>query len=177
MKEQLRKQALELRKTLPLDKISKEIINNLFSLNEYKKAENILCYYPLPFEVDVKSCLLDKTKKWYLPKVNGENLEICEYLGTKNIKEGCFKIFEPINEKLNKLCILDLIIVPCVCADKNGFRLGYGKGFYDRFLASLNHNPVKVLLVPSVLLYDSVSPDKTDVKCDIILTESEKIYI
>ena len=177
MKEQLRKQSLELRKTLPLAKISKEIINNLFSLKEYKNAENVLCYYPLPFEIDVKPCFCDKSKKWYLPRVKGKNLEICEYLGSKNIKEGSFKIFEPINEKVNNLNILDLIIVPCVCADRNGFRLGYGKGFYDRFLASLNHNPVKVLLVPSVLLYENVFPEKNDIKCNIVITEFEKIYI
>ncbi len=177
MKKQLRKQALELRKTLPIEKISKLIINNLLLSEEYKMAKNILCYYPLENEVNVKFCLNDKSKNWYLPRVNCENLEICKYLGDDFLSEGCFKVLEPTNDKVKNLDLLDLIIVPCVCADKNGYRIGYGKGFYDRFLSSLNFNPLKIILVPSKLLYESVYPDKFDVKCDIIFTETEKISL
>lgn len=177
MKEQLRKQALELRKTLPIEKISKEIINNFFTINEYKNAKNILCYYPMEYEIDVKPCFFDKSKKWYLPRVKGENLEICEYTYGQDLQKGCFNVLEPLNDSVKNDNIIDMVIVPCVCADKQGYRIGYGKGFYDRFLPRLKNNPLKIILVPSCLLYESISPEKSDVKCDIILTEFDKIYI
>lgn len=172
MKNQLRKEALQKRKDFHVGKLSEEILKNLFSLDEYKFSKNILSYYPLKYEIQTQSCFLDCSKKWYLPRVNGDFLEICEY-DPKKIEKGNFNIQEPTNEKICDLNFLDMVIIPCVAADKNGYRIGYGKGYYDKFLPVLPVTCKKVLLVYSDLLYQTVYPDNYDVKVDILVTDKQ----
>ncbi len=172
MKNKLRKKALNIRKTLPVQQYSNCIMHNLFNLEEYKKSKNILCYYPLKFEVNTLRCFEDKTKNWYLPRINRENLEFCPY-DSGNLKKGNFNTLEPCSEKIENFNNIDMIIIPSVAADKNGFRLGYGKGYYDRFLSSLENPPVKIILTFYDLLFETVYPGKYDIKGDIIITDKE----
>lgn len=172
MKNQLRKISLEKRKNFPVEMCSEKIIKNLFSLDEYKDAKNILCYYPLKYEIQTQNCFIDTTKTWFLPRVNGQNLEICKFEKDKLVC-GSFNIQEPCTESIDNLNILDSIIIPAVAADKNGYRIGYGKGYYDRFLPKLSTKCVKIILVYSDCLFDNVYPNEYDVKTDIIITDKE----
>lgn len=172
MKNQLRKISIQKRKELDINFLSEKVINNLFSLDEYKNSKNILCYYPLKYEIQTQKCLEDTRKSWYLPRVNGENLEICAY-EKKSLHCGNFNILEPSNKKIDDLKIIDLVIIPAVAADKNGYRIGYGKGYYDRFLPKLSSDCKKIILVYSECLYDSICPDRYDVMADIIVTDKE----
>ena len=172
MKSQLRKLALQKRKELDVDTLSKKIMNNLFSLEEYIKAQNVLTYFPLKYEVQTQSCFSDNSKTWYLPRVNGSDLEICKYDSTKLLK-GNFNIQEPTNQQILNFDFLDMVIIPCVAADKNGYRIGYGKGYYDRFLPNLSSDCKKVVLVYSELLFDNVFPDVFDVSVDVLITDKE----
>ena len=74
-KSELRKILIEKRKTVKTDRLSKIICEKIRKCELYKNARNIFAYYPLPYEVDIKLLFEDKTKNWFLPKVNGENLE------------------------------------------------------------------------------------------------------
>ncbi len=172
MKNQLRKISLQKRKELNVEKLSEKVLNNLFSLKEYKNANNILAYYPLKYEIQTQKCFEDDCKTWYLPRVKEENLEVCPYNKTL-LSCGSFKIQEPTNEKIQDLSIIDVVIIPAVAADKNGYRIGYGKGFYDRFLKNLNSKCKKIILVYSECLYENVSPNEFDVKADVIVTDKE----
>lgn len=172
MKSQLRKLALQKRKELDVDTLSKKIMNNLFSLEEYIKAQNVLTYFPLKYEVQTQNCFSDNSKTWYLPRVNGSDLEICKYDSTKLLK-GNFNIQEPTNQQILNFDFLDMVIIPCVAADKNGYRIGYGKGYYDRFLPNLPSDCKKVVLVYSELLFDNVFPDVFDVSVDVLITDKE----
>jgi len=176
MKNQLRKSSIEKRKAINTKACSEQILEKLFSLDEYKNSKNILCYYPLQYEINVLPCFEDTSKNWFLPRVNGENLEICPYSNEK-LAIGHFKIYEPQTEKLKTNEIIEMVIIPCVAADRNGYRLGYGKGYYDRFLASINKHTKKVLLVYSDLLFKSVFPELYDVKSDIIITDKEILRV
>lgn len=176
MKNQLRKRALELRKTLPTTVLSEKIIKKIFLIPEYSQCKNILSYYPLKYEVNTKDLFNDKTKNWFLPRVNGDNIDICSYVET-SLQTGKFNIQEPQTEVINDLKPVDMIIIPAVAADRNGYRLGWGKGYYDRFLSSLGHNPCKVVLVFSNLLFDTVYPENHDEKSDIIITDEEILRI
>lgn len=176
MKNELRKLSLEKRKHLNIDLYSKKIINLLFSLNEYKCAKNILCYYPLKYEVQTIKCIEDKTKNIFLPRVVKNDLEICKY-DKENLCIGCFNIMEanqniqPSTEKM------EIVIIPAVAADINGYRIGYGKGFYDRFFQKLGYNPLKIMLLFSDCLYENTYPESFDVKADIIITEKNILKI
>ena len=172
MKSQLRKLALQKRKELDVQTLSERIMNNLYSLEEYKRAKNVLTYFPLKYEVQTQACLKDDLKTWYLPRVTGDDLEVCLY-DKEQLSKGNFNILEPTNEKMQDLNFINLVIIPCVAADKKGYRIGYGKGYYDRFLPNLPKSCKKVLLVYSNLLFDDVFHSDFDVCSDIVVTDKE----
>ena len=62
-----------------------------------------------------------------------------------------------------------LIIVPALAVDKNNYRLGYGKGFYDRFLNDFNR--IKVVCIPKCLTIDTIYPEKHDIPMDLVITD------
>ena len=172
LKNNLRKIALEKRKLLDCNKLSNKIMQNLTSLPKYKESKHIISYSPLKYEVDTRYCNQDKTKDIYLPRVNGDNLDICP---CSDLCKGSFGILEPQSSAIIDYSYIDMVLIPACAVDKNGYRLGYGKGFYDRFLPLLPANCLKVVLIFSELLFDTVYPDKYDVKSDIIITEKEII--
>ena len=176
MKNELRKISLEKRKNLSTDLLSKKIIANLITLEEYKKAKNILCYYPLKYEVQTQECLNDNSKNWFLPRVNNLDLEFCHY-NKDELKIGAYGILEPIGPKISTLRNMDMAIIPAVAADINGYRIGYGKGYYDRFLSSFDYPILKVIVIYSELIYPNIFPNEYDKKSDIIVTDKEILRI
>lgn len=174
MKNQLRREALEKRKTFNCADLSSKIIKNLFFTEEYKKSRNIICYYPLNYEVNTLVCFKDKSKNFFLPRVKENFLEICPY---GNLRKGSFGILEPTTPAEHDFSIFDAVIIPACAADREGYRLGYGKGYYDRFLLNLSSDCKKIILVYSQLLYDSIFPEKYDVKADMVISDKEILRI
>ena len=176
MKNELRKKALELRKQLDITSKTKKILENIFSLSEYKSSNNILCYYPLKYEVSTIECLKRIDKNWFLPRVKGHELEICSY-SAKYMSKGSFNIIEPQTTAIVDYNCLDMIIIPAVAVDIKGYRIGYGKGYYDKFLAKINKKIIKVIPIYSELIFDTVYPEKHDIRADIIISEKEILRI
>lgn len=79
------------------------------------------------------SATMGKWQKLYLPRVNGDELDILPY-SPESLHKGAFSILEPDGNECTDVDTLDLIIVPAVAFDRRGNRLGRGKGFYDRLL-------------------------------------------
>ena len=175
MKNQLRQKAKDIRKNIHVELFSKKVIEHLINSDFYKNAKNILCYYSIGSEVCTHSLFKDKSKNWFLPRINGDNLDVCKYSNQLVCKNN-FKVLEPLTEVLEDLTIIDLIIIPCICADKNGYRLGYGKGYYDRLLKQFDDKVIKIILTYSELFFDNVYPDNFDEKADIIITD-KKLHI
>ena len=175
MKNQLRQKAKEIRKSLDVEKLSKNVINHLIDSDMYKQSKNILCYYSIGSEVYTHSLFEDKSKNWFLPRINADILDVCEY-SDKLVCKNNFKVLEPETEVISDLSTIDLIVIPCICADKKGYRLGYGKGYYDKLLKQFNKNVLMVVLTYSELFFDTVYPDSFDVKSDVIITE-KNLYI
>ena len=142
-KSELRKQLLDKRKTLNIEKLSALLCEKIIETKEYKIAKNIFAYYPKEYEVDISSLFNDKEKNWFLPKVVGKEMEFIKYNVGERLIKSEFGVFEPEGEKTS--LIPDLIIVPALSADKNGYRLGYGRGFYDRFLSNADFNNVTTM--------------------------------
>ena len=172
MKNIIRKFAKEKRKELDCVKLSSQIKTNLMYFDLYKKSKNVMCYYSFGSEVFTRDFFDDKSKNWYLPRMEENGLAVCPYEPDKMMKNE-YSVTEPQTPAIEDCNILDMIIIPAVCADRNGYRIGYGKGCYDRFLKSLNCNPVKVILTFSDLFYDTVYPDIYDEKADYIISEKE----
>ncbi len=169
-KSELRKQLLNKRKKLNTKELSKSLCKKIVETEEYKTAKNIFAYYPKEYEVDISSLFNNKEKNWFLPRVVGEEMEFIKYnIGDKLIKSE-FGVFEPTGEKT--LVIPDLIIVPSLSVDKNSYRLGYGKGFYDRFLSNADFNNVTTLSpIYSELIVEKIPTERHDKFIDIVLTD------
>lgn len=167
-KKELRKWAKDIRSEFDMDFLSNKIISNLKKTSEYKMSENIMIFYPLKDEINLLDLLKDKTKNFYLPKISGENLLCCKFYDGCVLCDSCFHTKEPDTEIVSKN-ILDLIIVPALAVDCNNYRLGYGGGFYDRFLKECKAETI--VCIPKNLIIDTVFPDEYDIPVNKIITE------
>ena len=167
-KQWLRKWAKSERAKLDILALSLKLAEKLRNCNEYKNAKNVMLFYPLENEVNLLDLLNDRTKNFYLPKIEGKNLLCCPYSENDELCISCFKTKEPLTMAVEKT-IIDLVIVPALAVDKNNYRLGYGGGFYDRFLE--NMECVKISCIPNHLLVENIYPEKNDIPLDIVITE------
>lgn len=145
-----------------------EILKNLKSTKEYREAQNIMIFYPLKSEVNLLPLLEDSTKKFFLPKINDSKLLCCPFSGKEELTTSIFKTQEPCTEPCCKNNI-DLVIIPALCCDKNNYRLGYGGGFYDRFLQ--DYNGKTICCINKDFIVETVFPEPHDIKIDIIVTD------
>lgn len=167
MKDDLRRWAKAVRASLDMKSISAELVEILLQSEEYSRAKNIMIFYPKDNEVNLLPILEDKTKKFYLPKIDGDNLQCCPFTEDTILSDSVFNTKEPVSEACNP-ALMDLIIVPALVCDRDNYRLGYGKGFYDRFLQNLK--AVKIVCIPESLVVDTIYPNNYDVKMDKIIT-------
>lgn len=170
MKIDLRRKAKEIRKTLPIQEISMELVELVRKSNFYKEAKSVMIFYPKTYEIDLRD-LLNDDKNFYLPRVNGKFLDVCPYEKDDELKLSEFKVYEPMTECVSPLD-LDLIIVPALLVDANNYRLGYGGGYYDRLLEIVNEKVRTMCVMPKELLIDKLPIEDFDVKIDkIIITQ------
>lgn len=165
-KQSLRTWAKNKRKELDMVTYSTILTGKLVQTEEYKQSKNIMIYYPLNNEVNLLSLLEDKTKTFYLPRIKGNELECCKYSDGVELCESGFHTQEPTGEACDKK-IIDLIVVPALACDRNGYRLGYGGGFYDRLLKDFEG--IKICCIPKELILDNIYPEQHDVKMDLII--------
>ncbi len=177
-KNDLRKFYTQLRNGInPSVKISAD--RNIFSyfVNSGFFTEHILflCYVSVNSEVDTReliSYLLKNTKRVAVPFCINDNMLFCEISSLDDLEPGRFNIPTP------KICEENIItnfadalcVVPALSYDVNGNRLGYGGGYYDRFLKKYN---VKTLgLAYSDCICQSIPTENSDVKIKTVLTEN-----
>ncbi len=181
MKKALKEEIFGKRKALSKEDVeekSEKIKESLYSLPEFKKAKNILFYVSFNNEastVDMIKELLDNGEKNIIvPFVEKNNpmLQLSELKNFNDLEPKTFEILEPKKNKIKKIEAdkIDLIIVPGIVFDKNGHRIGYGYGYYDRLLEELN-NAVKIGLCYGFQLVDKVPKEQHDIPVDIIVTE------
>ncbi|MBO5738335.1 5-formyltetrahydrofolate cyclo-ligase [bacterium] len=166
MKQELRKWAKEERKKLDIRNLSLISVEKIIELEEYKQAQNIMLFYPLKYEIDLLTLLKNQEKNFYLPKIEENNLLCCPYKIGESLCKSCFNTFEPFSQPVNKTT-LDLVVVPALAVDKSNYRLGYGGGFYDRFLNGLTCT--SITCIAKALVLDTVYPEKHDMQIDKLI--------
>ena len=183
MKKEFRKKVINLRKDKDKDFIkhnSDIITDKLLNLDCIKNAKNIMLY--LDFNNEVYTDTLIK-KLLNLGKIVSSPITLKEerklipsqITDLKNgIQYGAYNIREPKPECSPAINIkdLDVVIVPAVAYDKNCYRLGYGGGFYDRFLENLRKDAVTIGIAFDLQIFDEVPKEAHDAQLDYIVTES-----
>ncbi|RUM57611.1 MAG: 5-formyltetrahydrofolate cyclo-ligase [Persephonella sp.] len=176
MKNEIRKRILKLRESYQVNKEDIYKIKEKFlSLLDKYKSERILLYYPHKNEINtipIIEELLKRKKTVLLPKVEKGKILPILISDISNLKVGFAGIKEPEGEVFPKNSI-DITVVPAVAYDRRGYRLGYGKGFYDRFLQDFKN--LKVGLAYKFQVLDKIPFEKHDIPVDIIITHEEVI--
>lgn len=175
-KEELRRR-IRNRKQLITDTERRTAARSVFDALErtaaFLMADRILLYHSLPDELSTLD-FLDKwhtRKQFFLPRVNGVNLEILPYERT-SLRLGAFQIEEPAEGTPVDPAEMELIIVPAVAYDRRGNRLGRGKGFYDRLLATTKATTIGVAY--DFQLVDELPVEPHDTPVHIVITESHR---
>lgn len=166
-KQQLRTWAEAQRNKLDMNNLSAALISKLRNLKDYEKAKNIMIFYPLKKEVNLLELMNDNDKNFYLPKIIGREIVCCPYSKGEELCSSRFNTKEPYTEAVDK-DIIDLIIVPALAVDENNYRLGYGGGFYDRFLVDTKCK--KIACIPKQLIIKTIFPEKTDIAVDFVIS-------
>ncbi len=154
---------------------SKKIQKKLQKLDFFREAKTIGAYYSIGSEISTKNILqdiLNDAKDLSLPKVVDDNLIFKKISSLKDLEKGSFSILEP-KENCADTSDLDVILVPSIAMTPNGQRLGYGYGYYDRYLSSTKSKTITLTYSKQVVRY--IPETETDVKIDYIITENETL--
>lgn len=138
---------------------------------DFMLADHILMYHSLPDEISTHEFLerWGARKHFYLPRVNGVNLDILPY-DKSHLELGSFHIEEPTGDDTASIDDIEMIVVPAVAYDRQGNRLGRGKGFYDRLLQDSRARKVGIVY-DFQLCDDDIPTEQHDVPVDVVVTE------
>lgn len=170
IKSELRKKYLLIRTQISKEATkqkTKKIINKIRSLKEFKKAKNVLLYYPFRNEVNVLPLLKVKNKNFYFPVVDFKNKQLIIRKNNKKFKKNKYGIFEPTENKIYDNSILDLAIIPGLVFDKRCYRIGYGGGYYDKFLKNSNLFTIGVCFREQII--KKIPKTKNDIRLNKVI--------
>ena len=175
-KETIRRRMLGTRNMLPPSEVeerSKSICNFVLESEEFKSAGTVGAYFAAGSEVRT-DMIIKAGKQLALPRVEGEKIAFYNVSNLHDLVQGRFGIMEPA-APASPARKIDLLVVPGIAFDKKGYRLGYGKGYYDRFLSK--SKPFAIGLAYSFQLLETLPHDVHDKKLDAIATESGITYV
>ena len=171
-KSDLRKQMLIKRRNIFNKKeLSTIIVNKIINLDIYKESSVVALYYSLKDEVDTRDLIKSQDKTLLLPKIINDKIEFIKIDNDTKYKKSSFGVMEPVRTIYNGP--IDIIIVPGVAFDRKLNRLGFGKGYYDKYLSC--KDIYKIGICFNEQLIDTLPTDGFDIKMDLIITEKEFI--
>ena len=150
-----------------LDKVIEERLRNK---KIYKNSKNIFIYLGFGSEINTIKYVedfLDEGKKIIIPYTDMKNkvMHGIEINTLDGLKKNKFGILEPA----------DLVIMPGVAFDRSGNRVGYGGGYYDKFLCEMSSDIPTIALAYNIQILKELPSEKHDIKVDMVITEKETI--
>jgi len=173
----IRKQMLEKRAGLEADyclEADKAILKRLLQMKVYRQADVVFTYVSMEGEVDTRQlirCALADGKRVAVPKCKGKGIMGAYYItGMEELGTGAYGILEPKAgcRKAGPEEIA-LAVTPCVCCSRSGSRLGYGGGYYDRYLSGTP--AVRAALCRERMMVEDIPPEVHDCTMDFVVTE------
>lgn len=184
-KKNLRHQILDKRSKLGKyehEEFSNIILNTIVNSLYYKNAKTIMTFISFMDEVDTHEFIkksIEDGKDIVVPITIPETKELKLSLvkDFKELEPGYYNILTPKEEYIRYIDpeLVDLIIVPGVVFDRDGYRIGYGGGYYDRFLSKIDKNVPKIAIAFDLQVIDKVPREYYDIPVDYIFTEKEII--
>ena len=157
---------------------SMQIFEQLITVPEFKRADRIYTYVSMDNEIDTIMLIdysLSLEKRVFVPRVSGRDMEFYEISDISELSPGYMGIYEPdINGREPDYSRTGFMCMPGLAFDKSHNRIGYGGGFYDRYL-SVENKLYKAALAYEAQLLESIPARDGDVRPDMIVTE-ENIY-
>ncbi len=159
--------------------LSERVSDNLRGVLKTLRAEFIHCYISFRSEVQTREFIeesLQEGARVVVPVV--ENLDgnsillHAEIAGLSNLRQGTFGLEQPIEREEADLTGLDAVILPLSAFDAEGNRLGYGKGFYDRFLKEISRDVMRIGLAFDCQYVPTIPALSHDERLDFVVTES-----
>ena len=176
----IRRQLLEKRNGIPAGQrkdAGRRIFRNIGAIAEFQSAESIAFYHAAGSEVPTVPAIMEAAERGaevLLPRTHGDEISFHQVRRLEDLRPGRFGIMEPGSQAAAS-DKMDAIIVPAIGAGRDGHRLGYGRGYYDKFLKRTR--AVSIVPVYSSQLLDTVPHNSLDVRADWIVTENETIKI
>jgi len=182
MKKRIRKELIKKRKNISKEEIYRKsslIKNNLFDLDEFTKASNILFYVSYDNEVFTHEMIKESIhngKNIFVPKSveKDRSLIISKLDEWDDLEKGLYGILEPVKIKEVSISEIEIVIVPAVGFDKKGNRVGHGKGYYDN-LIKFSKDILFIGLAFEFQIVDNIPVNRYDFPVDMIITESRII--
>ncbi len=182
-KKLLRKTAAERRKKLSWDEVllkSKSVSEKFFALAEFEKSWKIMFYLSFNQEVSTDQMVdrsIELKKQVLAPKIQGLGLSVWSISGRDQCLPNQWGIPEPEEKKGARLLVnwseIDLIVVPGLAFDRQGHRLGFGRGYYDRFLRQLTGDVFTVGLAFDFQMLENIPAATDDFSVDCVVSETE----
>ncbi|MGV2827789.1 5-formyltetrahydrofolate cyclo-ligase [Myxosarcina sp. GI1(2024)] len=174
-KVQLRRSILNQRRALSVaewQQKNRAICDRLQAFSLYQEAKTILAYFSFRQEPNLE-LLFTPAKRWGFPRCERTSLIWHWWQPGETLAKGKYGIQEPlINAPLVEPATVDLILVPTVACDRQGYRLGYGGGFYDRLLSSPQWSQIPTIGIVFDFAYLAELPrEPWDIKLDYVCTE------
>lgn len=186
-KSNFRKNVIKKRKSIEKSLISSNsrlIFENLLKLGLFDGRSNIMVYLDFNNEVETKPIidhLFSTSKNVLVPisVVKTKQLVVSKIESLDDVEVRTYGIREPRPEKVDPVehDQIDLVIVPGVAFDEDGFRLGYGGGFYDRFIKNLRPDCISVAIAFEYQVFKEVPKEDHDISVDFLITEKRIIKV
>lgn len=179
-KSDLRKKHKHIRREIPpYLKLSadRSIFQKLINLNDFINSENVFTYISTEIEVDTRNLIeycFKNSKRVYVPRCEeGHKMDFYEISSLEGLEISKYGIPEPSPLKHKRFSgeYKGVCIVPALSFDKSLSRLGYGGGYYDRFLSE-NGGLIKIGLCYECCIAEKIPAEEFDVSADIVVTEN-----
>lgn len=165
------------------DFLSQQICHRITHAEWFSVANTLFAYMPFRQEVNIKPVLevsWRQGKTVFLPKVDrdAKTMALHRVASFDDLSPGAHGILEPLTDRarLGDLALLDVCLVPGVVFDRVGYRIGYGGGYYDRFLPQLTDRTVCMGVGFSLQVTDPLPVEEHDTRLDGLVTEQGTLW-